>query len=81
MRKFYDAAMRGHIVAQLGYMLVMGNALQVVTHSTADFFTSLIHIAVFTLPVLAWARISAAPGAAPAAGMRQRGLPKMVSPV
>jgi hypothetical protein len=57
MGKLYRAGIEGHTIAQLYYTLLMGSALETVTHSTSGFIISFIQIGVFTLPAFAWARV------------------------
>lgn len=56
MRSLYGAALRGGLAAQLAYMLLITDALHAITHGTSWFLTNLIHLAVFGVPVLMYAR-------------------------
>ena len=65
MRSLYVAAMNGHTYAQLAYMLMIAYGLEAITHQTAYFFAQWLHFAMFTLPVLYWARIQPRRSGAP----------------
>lgn len=56
MSRWYGAAVRGNIVAQMILMLVINDSLQAITHSTQPFFNVFIVLVVFLLPVLMYAR-------------------------
>ena len=56
MRKLFETAQTGHLVAQLAYMLIVTSSLHTITHHTKCFLTPWIHMAVFLLPCLLWAR-------------------------
>jgi hypothetical protein len=57
MGKIFLAATRGHTVAQLIYMLMITPALLAITHQTQAFFSPWVHMALFLLPALMYARI------------------------
>lgn len=56
LRKLWNAGQSGGLVGQLLYMLLIVNAMHVVTHSTQAFLSPWIHMAIFLLPGLWWAR-------------------------
>lgn len=56
LRKIWITAKQGNLVAQLAYMLIIVKAMHAVTHSTHWFITPWIHMAIFLLPGLWWAR-------------------------
>ena len=55
-RKFFEAARAGHVAAQLVYMLTITSAMHAITHHTKLFVTPWVHLALFLLPCLLWAR-------------------------
>ena len=56
LRKIWNAAEAGGLVAQLLYMLLIVKAMHAVTHSTHWFLAPWVHMAVFLLPGLWWAQ-------------------------
>lgn len=69
LRLVYEAALRGHLAAQLFYALMIPYAMHAVTHQTHIFFSPWLHLAVFLIPGLLIARrAQAAPGGQPALG-------------
>jgi hypothetical protein len=56
MQKLWWAARSGSITAQLCYMLMPVQALQAITHTTHYFVAPWVHIAIFLLPALMFAR-------------------------
>ena len=56
MSRWYRAASRGQIVAQLVVILAITPALHAITHSTHSFFVMFLQLGVFLLPVLWFAR-------------------------
>jgi hypothetical protein len=50
MQKLWWAARAGSFMAQLLYMLLPMNALEAITHSTQNFVSPWVHIAIFLLP-------------------------------
>jgi hypothetical protein len=57
MRKVFRAAESGHFAAQVAYMVVLTSAMHTVTHHTKWFlFSPWVHMALFLLPCLLWAR-------------------------
>lgn len=57
MSRLYKAAVRKHVVAQLLYMLMITSALHAITHNTGMFVTPWVHMGIFLLPALLWARV------------------------
>ena len=57
MSRWYKAAERGNIVAQMILMLTVTKSLHVITHSTHGFFTTFVQLAAFLLPVLVFSRV------------------------
>ena len=57
IKRWYNAAVSGNLVAQMVLMLTISAALHAVTHSTHLFFVSFIQLAAFLLPVLWFARV------------------------
>jgi len=58
LSRWYKAAVRGNIVAQMVLMLVVTLSLHAITHSTHHFFTVFVPLAVFLLPMLTMARVT-----------------------
>lgn len=56
LSKMYKAAVTGNMVMQLLYMLMLVNALHTVTHSTNWFVSPWVHMSIFLLPALLYAR-------------------------
>lgn len=56
LRSLYEAGMRGHLIAQVLYMVLITDSLLAITHNTGWFVTGLMHVAVFVLPALFLAR-------------------------
>lgn len=56
LRKIWNAAHSGGLVAQLLYMLLIVKAMHAVTHSTHWFLAPWLHMAIFLFPGLWWAR-------------------------
>jgi hypothetical protein len=56
MQRLWWAARGGSLMAQLFYMLIPVQALQAITHDTNHFVAPWIHIAIFLLPLMLWAR-------------------------
>jgi hypothetical protein len=56
MQRLWWVARGGNLMAQLLYMLFPVQALQVITHDTHHFVAPWIHIAIFLLPLMLWAR-------------------------
>jgi hypothetical protein len=52
MGKLYRAAMSGHVVAQILYILLLGTALQTITHHTQRFLSAWVQMAILLLPIL-----------------------------
>ncbi|MGR9099995.1 MAG: hypothetical protein ACU826_05450 [Gammaproteobacteria bacterium] len=59
MSRWYQAALKKNLVAQMVLMLVISGALHAITHSTHSFFTVFVSLAVFLIPLLAWSRVNA----------------------
>jgi len=57
MRSLYDMSRDGQVVAQLAYVLIITDAVRAITHDTSGFFMPWVHMSVFILPVIFWARI------------------------
>lgn len=57
MSRWYQAAVRGNIVAQMVLMLVITDSLQLITHSTSGFFLGFVDLAAFLLPALVFSRV------------------------
>lgn len=55
LRKLYAAAMQGHLVARVSYMLIITNALHAITHHTQWFISPWVHMGIFLLPALYFA--------------------------
>ena len=55
--RWYLAAINGNIVAQMVMMLIITDAMQLVTHSTGTFFLGFIDIGIFLLPALLLSRV------------------------
>lgn len=58
MQRLWWVARGGNLLAQLLYMLLPVQALQVITHDTHHFVAPWIHFAIFVLPLILWARRS-----------------------
>lgn len=56
MRSLYEAGLRGHLIAQVLYMVLITDSLLAITHNTGWFVTGLMHVTVFVLPALYLAR-------------------------
>jgi hypothetical protein len=56
MNRLWRAACLGDISAQLGYVLILAQALHSVTHSTDNFIAPWVHMALFLVPMLMLAR-------------------------
>ena len=56
MQKLWLAARGGNLTAQLLYMLMPVYALQAITHTTHYFVSPWVHLGIFLLPALLWAR-------------------------
>lgn len=56
MRPLYEAALRGHLIAQVLYMVLITDALHAITHNTGWFISALPHVGVFLLGGLWFAR-------------------------
>jgi hypothetical protein len=56
LSRWYQAAVRGHFIAQLVLMLTISDSLHAITHSTHSFFNSFVPLGVFLLPFLWFAR-------------------------
>jgi hypothetical protein len=56
MQRLWSAARGGSLMAQLLYMLFPVEAMQVITHDTNHFVDPWIHMAIFLLPLMLWAR-------------------------
>src|SRR5439155_7493348 len=56
MQRLWLASRGGSLMAQLLYMLLPVQALQVITHDTNHFVATWIHMAIFLLPLMLWAR-------------------------
>ena len=57
MQKLWWAARGGSLSAQLLYMLIPMQALEAITHSTQNFLSPWVHMAVFLLPAIYFARL------------------------
>lgn len=57
MRKLFLAASLGHVSCQLLYMLILVSSMHTITHHTHWFVTPWMHMAMFLLPGLWWARM------------------------
>jgi hypothetical protein len=60
LRKLFETAQTGSLAAQLIYMLIITSTLHTITHHTKWFVTGGVHMTVFLLPCLLWARKPAA---------------------
>lgn len=56
LSKLYRSAIKGNIASQLFYMLTITPALQSITHHTQWFFSAWVHIGIFLIPALLFAR-------------------------
>ncbi len=56
MNRLWRAASLGSMSAQLGYVLILAQALHSITHSTHNFVAPWVHMAVFLVPALMLAR-------------------------
>ena len=65
MGRWYRRAFRGDLAAQLAYSTLMSAALHTVSHGTVWFVNEYIHMAIFSYPVLHWARKPAQLGGVP----------------
>ncbi|MCH7518013.1 MAG: hypothetical protein IH964_03190 [Candidatus Dadabacteria bacterium] len=52
LSRLYKAAIQGHFMAQLLYMLIIVSALISITHNTQYFFSAWVRIGIFVFPVL-----------------------------
>jgi hypothetical protein len=59
IRKIWNGAKFGSFVAQIFYMLMITKTLHVVTHSTQFFLSPWVHMSIFLMPFLLWARLKA----------------------
>lgn len=57
MSRWYKAAVKSNIVAQMILMLTVTVSLHAITHSTHAFFTVFVQLAAFLLPVIIFARV------------------------
>jgi len=60
MNRLWRAASLGSMSAQLGYVLILAQALHSITHSTHNFVAPWVHMAMFLVPALMLARRSGA---------------------
>src|SRR5713226_7069218 len=56
LRKVYAAAVQGHFIARVCYMLIITDALHSITHHTQWFVSPWVHMALFLGPALFFAR-------------------------
>lgn len=56
VRRIYAAALEGHFVAQIFYMLIITDALHSITHHTQWFVSPWVHMSIFLMPALYYAR-------------------------
>ena len=56
VRRIYAAALEGHFVAQVFYMLIITDALHAITHHTQWFISPWVHMSIFLMPALYYAR-------------------------
>lgn len=61
MSRLYGAAMAGHTAPQLFYMLLIVSAMHTISHYTQWVLSTWVHMAVFLIPALLFARISKQP--------------------
>jgi hypothetical protein len=73
MGRWFRRAFQGDLASQLAYSTLISAALHTVSHSTTWLLNDYIHMAVFSYPLLYWARKSAAPTAARTGGGRMVG--------
>lgn len=57
LARIYSAAISGNAVMQLLYMLMLVNGLHAITHHTNWFVSPWVHLAIFLLPALLYAKI------------------------
>jgi hypothetical protein len=57
LKRYYRSAMLGCIPAQLFYMLLLTPGMHSITHHTHFVLTSWVHLTIFLIPVLMWARV------------------------
>jgi len=57
MRRIYDAAMAGSTIWQIAYPLLLAPAMLSITHHTQWPLSAFLHMALFLLPALAFARV------------------------
>ena len=57
MSRWYRAAIRGNVIAQITVLLIVTPSLHAITHSTHWFFVYFVQLAAFLLPVVFLARI------------------------
>lgn len=57
MRRLYDGALRGALLSQIMYTVLMPSALQAITHHTQWFWSHWVHMALFLVPVMLVARV------------------------
>jgi hypothetical protein len=60
MSRWYLAAVRGSFVAQIVLMFVISPSFLAITHNTLGFFPQFVYLAVFSVPVLLFARVKRA---------------------
>lgn len=65
LRRLYQAAVEGHFVARLLYMLIITSALHTITHHTQWFVSPWLHISVFLVPALYFSRDWRSPALVP----------------
>jgi hypothetical protein len=73
MGRWYRRAFQGDLASQLAYSTLISAALHTVSHSTTWILNEYIHMAVFSYPLLYWARKPAVAAARPAAPRRMVG--------
>jgi hypothetical protein len=56
LRRYYRSAMLGSVPAQLFYMLLLTPGMLSITHYTQSILSAWVHLAIFLIPVLMWAR-------------------------
>jgi hypothetical protein len=70
LRQSYEGGMRGRLAPQLIYVLTLTSALHSITHHSMWFFLRWVHLALFLLPVLWWAKTSSNHGGTEPAAVR-----------
>lgn len=68
LRKLYLGAKRGDIACQCFYIILLAPAMQAITHHTQFFFSTLVHLVLFMMPVI-W--ICGRPSSGPAVARHQ----------